>query len=59
MIALPPSLAGGLNATEIDALPWVTAGWAGAVGTRPGIAAADAAEAALVPSALVADTVQV
>jgi len=45
--------------TEIDALPWVTTGWAGALGTRPGIADPDAEEGTLLPSALVANTVQV
>ena len=59
-MVLPPSLVGALNTTEIDAFAGVTVGWAGALGTIAGIVApSEADDSALLPSALVAWTVQV
>ena len=59
MIALPPSLAGAVNATEIEALPCVSVGWAGVPGVVAGTVAADATDALPAPFAFVAKTVQV
>ena len=56
-IVLPLS-APGVNATETDALPPVALVIVGALGAAAGTTAADAADAALVPNALVAVTVQ-
>ena len=58
MIALP-LLEGATNATEICALPRVNIAAAGALGTVAGTADTDAADAGLLPAALVASTVQV
>ena len=58
MIALPPSN-GGTNDTVTCALPATTVGVAGASGARFGITATDAGDAAPVPFAFVAATVQV
>jgi hypothetical protein len=58
--ALPPSLVGALNATEIKAFPLVAIGWAGASGAIAAtVAAAEAIDSLLSPSTLVAWTVQV
>ena len=57
-IVLPLS-APGVNATEIDALPRVTLVMVGASGTAAGTTGADGRDALLVPTALVAVTVQV
>ena len=54
-----PPLFGATNATEIDALPRVTVGWAGASGSVAGTADAEAIEGEPSPSALVAKTVHV
>jgi hypothetical protein len=54
-----PLLAPGVNATEIDALPRVTLVMVGASGAAPGTTARDGGDALLVPTALVAVTVQV
>ena len=59
VIALPPSEAGGLNATLACALPAVATGLVGALGTIPGITDPDADEATEFPTALVATTVKV
>ena len=48
-----------MNATEIDALPWVSAGWAGAPGVVAGTVAADATDALPAPFTFDANTVQV
>ena len=45
--------------TTIRCLPPVTVGCAGAAGAAPGVTDADAADGLLVPSALVAVTLQV
>jgi hypothetical protein len=58
VIALPPSN-GAANVTVICALPGATPGLAGAEGTVLGTTAADAGDAAPVPFAFVAVTVQV
>ncbi|HTK15444.1 MAG TPA: hypothetical protein VL769_03550 [Acidimicrobiia bacterium] len=58
VIALPLS-AGAVNVTTICWFPRVTDGCAGASGTVAGTTVSDAAEAGLVPTALVAVTVQV
>jgi hypothetical protein len=58
VIALPLS-APGVNATEIDALPRVTLVMVGGSGAAPGTTARDGKDAVLVPTALVAVTVQV
>jgi len=57
-MALPP-LAGALNETLACALPDAATGWAGALGTVLGTAAADATDAAPSPFAFVAVTVHV
>ena len=60
MTALPPSLVGALNATEIEAFPPVAIGWPGASGAIAGtVAAAEEIDSPLSPSTLVAWTVQV
>jgi hypothetical protein len=59
VIALPPSEAGGLNATLACALPAVATGPVGAEGTVIGVTAVDAVEATEFPTALVATTVNV
>ena len=59
VIALPPSDAGGLNATLACALPAVATGLVGALGTVLGVTAVDAVEATEFPTALVATTVKV
>ena len=62
VIALPPLLAGAVKATVALALPAVAApivGAPGAVAASVGVTLLDAAEAALVPTALVAVTVKV
>ena len=58
VIALP-LFAGAVKATTICWFPRVTEGCAGASGTVAGITVADAVDAGLVPTALVAVTVQV
>jgi hypothetical protein len=58
VIALPPSFV-AVNVTVICASPGVTAGCAGADGTVLGMTTADAGDAAPVPFAFVAATVQV
>jgi hypothetical protein len=57
-MALPP-LDGATNATEIEPLPCVEVGTAGALGTVAGTADVDAADATPLPATLVASTVQV
>src|SRR5437667_10988383 len=57
-IVLPLS-APGVNATEIDALPRVTLVMVGASGAAAGTTGDDGSDALLVPTALVAVTVQV
>jgi hypothetical protein len=57
--ANPPSSEGALKVTTICALPRVTEGWAGALGAAPGTTGRDGSDAPLVPTALVAVTVQV
>ena len=62
MIALPPLLAGGVKATEAVELPAVAAPMVGAPGTVApvvGVTLFEAAEAAPVPIALIATTVNV
>ena len=60
MIALPPLLAGAVNATDALALPAVAVPIVGAPGTVPtGVTLFDAADAAPVPMAFVAFTVKV
>ena len=58
-IAKPPLLAGASNATVIDASPRVTLVIVGAPGAAPGTTGSDAKDALLVPTPLVAVTVQV
>jgi len=58
VIALPPVL-GATKAAEIDALPCVSVGAAGVLGTVAGTAVADAAEADPSPTTFVANTVHV
>ena len=58
-MVLPPSEAGGLNATLACALPAVATGPVGAEGTVIGVTAVDAVEATEFPTALVATTVKV
>jgi hypothetical protein len=57
-IGLPLS-APGVKATEIEALPRVTPVTVGASGTAAGITGSEGVDALLVPTALVAVTVQV
>ena len=59
MITLPPLLKGALNATEIEALPCVSVGWAGAPGMVAGTVDADATDGLPAPFAFEANTVQV
>ena len=59
MIALPPLLTGGVNATVADVLPATAAPIVGAPGTVAGVTLLDAAEGAPLPFALVAVTVNV
>ena len=54
-----PLSAPAVNATEIDALPRVTLVMVGGSGTAAGMTGSDGVEALLVPTALVAVTVQV
>jgi hypothetical protein len=56
---LPPSLVGAVQVTEAEALPAVADTPVGAPGTFAGVTAVEAAEAAPVPLALVAVTVNV
>ena len=56
MIADPPLLAGAVQRTVAEALARVAVPIVGAPGTVAGVTAADSAEAALVPTALVAVT---
>jgi hypothetical protein len=58
VMALPPSEAGGINATLAWALPAVATGLVGAPGTVLGITDPDATEAIEFPAALVAKTVK-
>jgi hypothetical protein len=58
VIALPLS-APAVNATEIDALPRVTLVMVGGSGTAAGMTGSEGREALLVPTSLVAVTVQV
>jgi hypothetical protein len=59
-MVLPPSLAGGVNVTDTDALPRVAVPIIGAPGTvAVGITAFDAADGGPVPTPLVAVTVHV
>jgi hypothetical protein len=55
----PPSLAGGSNATVIEAFPRFTLVIVGASGAAAGIAGREGSDAALVPTPFVAVTVQV
>ena len=59
MIALPPLLAGAVKVTDACALPPVAVPIVGAPGTVAGVTLLDAADAAPVPTALVAVTVKV
>lgn len=60
MIAEPPLLEGAVNVTETVVLLVAVAGpIVGAPGTVAGVTLLDAAEAALLPAAFVANTVQV
>ena len=59
MIALPPLLAGAVKVTLAWALPAVAVPMVGAPGVVAGVTLFDAAEAAPVPTALVAVTVNV
>ena len=62
MIALPPLLALAVKATEAEFWPRVTVAPVGALGTvgaAPATKLDEAAEAGLLPTALVASTVQV
>jgi hypothetical protein len=59
VIAEPPFEAGAVNATEACALPEVAVPTVGAPGTVAGVMELDAAEAELVPTALVAVTEKV
>ena len=59
VIAKPPSLAGAANATVIDASPRVTSVIVGAPGAAAGTTGSDGSDALLVPTPLVAVTVQV
>ena len=58
-MALPPSEAGAVKATEADPLPGVAVPMVGAPGTVAGVTELEAAEAAPVPVPLVAVTVNV
>ena len=57
--AVPPLLAGALKLTLAVVLPVAAVPIVGAPGTPAGVALLDAAEAALIPMALVAVTVKV
>ena len=59
MIALPPLLAGAVKVTDACALPAVAVPIVGAPGTLAGVTLFDAADAAPVPTAFVAVTVNV
>jgi hypothetical protein len=59
VIGLPPSLDGGLNATSTPPSTPVAVPMTGGLGRRAGTTLFDAADGALVPTALVAETVQV
>jgi hypothetical protein len=59
VIAEPPLLAGAVNATAASALPPVAVPMVGAPGTVAGVTLFEAADAAPVPSAFVAATVNV
>ncbi len=58
-MAEPPSLAGAVHDTQARVLPAVALTLVGAPGTVAGVTAAEAAEAAEVPIALAAVTVNV
>ena len=61
-MALPPSLAGAVQETDAEALPAVAETAVGAPGTvagATGVTLFDGAEAALLPTALVATTLKV
>ena len=58
-MALPPVIAGAVKVTLAVVLPAVAVPMVGAPGTPAGVALLDAAEAALIPIALVAVTVKV
>ena len=58
-MALPPLFSGGANCTLTVVLPGVATTAVGAFGTVAGVTLLDAADAALLPMALVAITVQV
>ncbi len=58
-MALPPSEAGAVKATEADSLPGVAVPMVGAPGAPTGVTEFEAAEAAPVPTPLVAVTVKV
>src|SRR5207245_2310229 len=61
-MALPPSLAGAVQETVAEALPALAVTAVGAPGTvagAPGVPRLEGAEAALLPTALVATTVKV
>jgi len=58
-MALPPLLTGALKPTLAVALPGVAVPMVGAPGTPAGVTLLDAADAALVPAALLAVTVNV
>ena len=62
VMALPPSLAGAVQETDDEALPAVALTAVGAPGTvagATGVTLLEGAEAALLPTALVATTVKV
>ena len=62
VMALPPSLAGAVQETDAEALPAVAETAVGAPGTvagATGVTLLEGAEAALLPTALVATTVKV
>ena len=58
-MALPPLLAGAVKLTLAVVLPAVAVPMVGAPGTPAGVALLDAADAVLLPMALVAVTVKV
>ena len=59
MIAAPPLLPGAVNATDAEPLPYVAVPTVGALGAVAGVTALEAEEAELVPTELVAVTVNV
>ncbi len=58
-MVLPPFETGGVNVTDADPFPAVAVPMVGAPGTVAGVTELDAAEAAPVPTPLVAVTVKV